>query len=256
MRDLRPKITILGSCRQDSLASNFIVSCIRDRLTYPHYTKEIIQAIRYCKGELSDGSLPLFAFREGLLHNKKPIKNLLTQEYFDSSLFAIEIASLKQYYFHGSWLHHLAAEPGYGFYGIEDIIKTTQQINEVESDILTIKGLLAPKPFFIISHIYTRKVGQRYELAKLLRQICSSHSIPFFDPVAWFNLVGGIDLFLVDEQVIGHYTSEGHRMCGYFYSLFIYKYFGLTSASFLRRKSSRMFTCLKANLYKCRDSIN
>jgi len=43
------KLTILGSCRQDSLYSYFDVTNIKEKLTYPHYSKEIIQAIEFCK---------------------------------------------------------------------------------------------------------------------------------------------------------------------------------------------------------------
>jgi hypothetical protein len=44
------KLTIFGSCRQESLYSNYSATNIRNNLTYPYYTKEIVQAIGFCKG--------------------------------------------------------------------------------------------------------------------------------------------------------------------------------------------------------------
>ena len=43
------KITIFGSCRQ-VIEQEFVISKIQEELTYPHYSKEIIQAIEFCKG--------------------------------------------------------------------------------------------------------------------------------------------------------------------------------------------------------------
>jgi hypothetical protein len=45
-----PFVTVLGSCRQDSLYGIFRVSKVRDGLTYPHYGNEILQLVRYLKG--------------------------------------------------------------------------------------------------------------------------------------------------------------------------------------------------------------
>ena len=53
------KITIFGSCRQQALGKYYSTTSIQESLTYPHYTKEIIQAIEYCKGisKISQGSV-------------------------------------------------------------------------------------------------------------------------------------------------------------------------------------------------------
>ena len=49
-------ITILGSCRQESLYKNYNITSIQKNISYPHYTKEIIQAIEYCKGIIYSSS--------------------------------------------------------------------------------------------------------------------------------------------------------------------------------------------------------
>ena len=43
-----PIITILGSCRQDSLYKKYKITSIKNNLSYPHYTKEVLQVIKYC----------------------------------------------------------------------------------------------------------------------------------------------------------------------------------------------------------------
>lgn len=48
------KITVLGSCRQYSLREDYSVTNIQEDISYPHYTKEILQVINFCKfGNLS-----------------------------------------------------------------------------------------------------------------------------------------------------------------------------------------------------------
>ena len=43
------KITILGSCIQHSLKNKYNITDIQEKLSYPHYTKEILEVIKYCK---------------------------------------------------------------------------------------------------------------------------------------------------------------------------------------------------------------
>ena len=58
------KVTSFGSCRQYSLGNHFDLTHIQEELTYPHYSKEIIQAIEYCKGyQKYDNDLTKYCFR-------------------------------------------------------------------------------------------------------------------------------------------------------------------------------------------------
>jgi len=66
------QLTILGSCRQDSLYHMFPVTPIRDSLTYPHYTKEVIQAIEFCQGVSTiPRELTRSLFRTGILSKQE-----------------------------------------------------------------------------------------------------------------------------------------------------------------------------------------
>jgi hypothetical protein len=63
-------VTVFGSCRQSSIRDYFNTTNIQDTLTFPHYTKEVIQAISYCKGisniKLEDTTI---CFSWGILKN-------------------------------------------------------------------------------------------------------------------------------------------------------------------------------------------
>jgi len=62
------RITILGSCRQDSLYNYYNITNIKNNLTYPHYSKEIVQAIEFCKGKSPiSHALTRSIFRSGIL---------------------------------------------------------------------------------------------------------------------------------------------------------------------------------------------
>ena len=64
------KISIFGSCRQYPLKKYFNTTSFQDDLTYPHYTKEIIQAIEYCNGTSQlNQSDTMYCFRTGILNN-------------------------------------------------------------------------------------------------------------------------------------------------------------------------------------------
>ena len=40
------RITVLGSCRQHSLQNKYSLTSIQEELSYPHYTKEILEVIK------------------------------------------------------------------------------------------------------------------------------------------------------------------------------------------------------------------
>ena len=63
------KCTVLGSCRQAFMNNSFI----QPDISYPHYTKEILQLIKYCKyGEtVVKQNETKYTFRTPILHNKE-----------------------------------------------------------------------------------------------------------------------------------------------------------------------------------------
>ena len=64
------KITILGSCRQHSLNKKYDVTSIQESLSYPHYTKEILEVIKYCKYQHISKNDTLKVFRTPILNKQ------------------------------------------------------------------------------------------------------------------------------------------------------------------------------------------
>jgi hypothetical protein len=174
-------ITVFGSCRQDSLYKNFNVTNIKNNLTYPHYSKEIVQAIEFCKNISSiPPELTQYLFRSGILEKRLKYSCDFKNTFDTTDLFVVEIASRIAYDYKGFYAHHILSEEKYGFNDCANIIQRDLTDEEIEHDILRMRELFDGKPFFIVSHICTRDSGKRYELVELLRKICSIHSIPFF----------------------------------------------------------------------------
>ena len=92
------KITILGSSRQGYITNNYDCTNIHESISYPHYTKEIIQVINFCKhGNLSLEET-LFTFRTPILY-KNPIYFKLPYNYDINELFDFnyDIVKIKNY---------------------------------------------------------------------------------------------------------------------------------------------------------------
>lgn len=215
------KLTILGSCRQDSLYHMFPVTSIRDSLTYPHYTKEVIQALEFCKGI---SAIPLemtqSLFRSGIL-SKRPLNAAqFYDDFFTTDVFIVEIASRITYTYKGFYAHHIVTETAFEFPDPGAVVIGELTDEEIEADLLRIKELIYPKKYMVVSHIYTRQSGKRYDLVKLLERLCEKHSIPFFDPIQKLGPSFGPALFK-DEPLLSHYTEYGHSQIAPFYKKFI-----------------------------------
>lgn len=208
----RPTLTIFGSCRQESLKTNYIVTNIRDELTYSHYTKEIIQAIEFCKG-ISNVSRKntKYCFRTGLLTDSEINYRQFLDSFSKTDIFIAEIASRISYEWEGLYMHHIATEDEYKFYDRKNINIRTLTDDEIEKDIIKIRDLLYPKPLVIVSHITTYKVGKRYDLVKLLETICKKLNIPFINPSECIT-PDNYDKIFVKEDILSHYTEYGHSI--------------------------------------------
>ena len=106
-------ITIFGSCRQTCINSHTNVSNILYELNYPHYSKEILQEIKYLKYRNIPDSLTKYCFRDGLLSNcrieiSNEKYNRLKTQFDNTSIFLIEIASRISYKWNNLYLHHIA----------------------------------------------------------------------------------------------------------------------------------------------------
>ena len=106
-------LTILGSCRQHSLNNIYNCTGIQEKLTYPHYTKEILQTIKYLKYKNLDDSEVLFTFRTPILEKKISDYNELKKDFDKTDIFVLEIASKMYYKYNDIYLHHIATEEQY-----------------------------------------------------------------------------------------------------------------------------------------------
>jgi hypothetical protein len=147
----------------------------------------------------------------GLLEKSTITPTSFTDQYNKTDMFVVEISSRIAYRYQGFFAHHIITESPYGFHDRQNIQQYDLTDQEIENDIVYLKDLLNPKPLLIVSHIYTRKAGKRYELVQVLKDICTRHSIPFFDPSDYLGDTVGV---YVNEPVLAHFTQKGHDLVG------------------------------------------
>jgi len=210
-------ITIFGSCRQLSVGAYVPTTSIMNDLNYPHYTKEVLQEIKYLKTRhLSDEDANV-CFRSGLLG--QPMSNwkydYLKSQFDNSTMFLIEIASRISYEWYNNeqnhYMHHIATEEQYGFYDRANIRIRDLSDEEIEEDLIQIRNELYPRPLIIISHFSTYNHGKRYELIRLLGRLCESYNIPFINQS---DIVCAHPNMVANEPVLAHYTDEGNAYVG------------------------------------------
>lgn len=210
-------ITILGSCRQTPIEQYYSVTKILENLNYPHYSKEILQQIRYLKYKNIPAELSKFCFRYGLLNKcdkqvTDHVYNSLKEQFNTTTLFLVEIASRISYKWNELYLHHIAENDEYNFYDKNNIVKEELTDEEIEDDIIQIRNELYPKPFIIISHFATYESGKRFELITLLKNICQRLKIPFINQSDIVKQYGR-DIIL-NEPILAHYTDKGKTYVG------------------------------------------
>ncbi len=202
-------ITILGSCRQVPVSKYCKITNILEGLNYPHYSSEILQQIRYIKYKNINEYDTQFCFRSGIL-SKNTISDLkyyeLKRDFYDTTLFLVEIASRIAYKFNNLFLHHIAEEDKYGFVYKNNIHKYELSDEDIENDIINIRNELYPKPFILITHFATYNYGKRYNLIKLLESICLKYNIPYINQS---DIVANNINILVDEPILSHYNHTG-----------------------------------------------
>lgn len=220
------KITILGSCRQHSLRNDYSVTDIQEKISYPHYTKEVLEVINFCKfGNLSEEET-LYTFRTAII-NSKPIyfTEELKNDFNSSDIYVIEIASKIKYQYNNKYLHHISVYDNYKLSIKNDIIESIQTKEEIEEDIIKIRDLLN-KPIIIVSHLVTRDYGERYILKLWLEEICTKHNILFIDPIKEIkkkNINTNLDEIFVEQKKIAHYNEYGHKIIKEIYKDYINK---------------------------------
>jgi hypothetical protein len=223
-------ITLFGSCRIRNIAES---NTINKEITYTHCTKEVLQCIKFIRGELDiPEKYRLYCFRKSILDNA-PIS--FDEKYNKmlnlSKLCIIEICSAKQYIHNNFYLHHISVDKRFKHHNIslsEDILNNyrikKQSDSEIENDILEIKKLLYPTKLIIVSHYNSKLNGEfiesRNHLIQLLDRICRRHSIIFINPTSVLSHLSQEDVL---EKDLGHYTKLGDSEFAKFMNEYINK---------------------------------
>lgn len=215
------KITILGSCRQHSIKdiSWIETSNIQEGISYPHYTKEMIEVVNWCNNNNISSEETIYTFRTCMIDKKGLINNEYWKNELNSSdIFILEIASKITYQYKNRYIHHIAKDEPRWNLRIENLVKTRYQTKEeIEEDILLLRKILN-KPIIIVTHIYTRIDGERYKLVEWIKDICDKYKIPYIDPIIELCKLLKIDdisklstqNIFVPEKSLAHYTELGH----------------------------------------------
>lgn len=223
-------ITLLGTCRLDSIRNH---NNLNNMINYPHSTKEVIQQIRYIKGEL-DIFEPYntCCFRTALDPMlRKPI--IYNDSFYDlfskTETFVIEISSIKKYSHNGFYLHHLSVDKRYPVHNgltppeiLNNFIIEKQSDEEIENDILEIQRLLSTKKIVFVSHYNTKLNGEYLEVRKhlieLLEDICTRHNINFINPALALSNYTQEQVILPDLE---HYTDFGKKVISDYFNEYI-----------------------------------
>jgi len=204
------KIAILGSCRQASLQSFTQTTCLMEEITYPHYSKETLQLVKYCLYNDINQSDTLSVFRTAILE-KSPIlwKPHFRAELLESDIAVVEIASRRTYTYKNLYVHHILSEKLYN--NGQEINQNLQGYDEILSDIIELIRLIQ-KPIVIASHLVTYCSGSRYELSSWLKEICKQLRIPYVNPIYELNKLGySSEQVVEDEEYIAHLNELGHK---------------------------------------------
>jgi hypothetical protein len=210
-------VTIFGSCRQDSLYKLFEVTEIRDGLTYPHSSGEILQVIKYVSDLSEMNDVPKYCFRNFQLGTKVKSRSRLVREFAKSEIVVIEISSRIAYKYGNLYLHHEWFDnPENG--SITSLTRGEVEIHletdsEIEENLLKALELCNGKRIILATHFTTYQSGSRFALVELIRQLGVKHKISVFDPSCLFELYDE-SLLVVQEKVLSHFTNFGHEIVG------------------------------------------
>jgi hypothetical protein len=212
-----PIITILGSCRQESLFKIFKVTRIRDGITYPHYANETLQLIRYCTDKNFDQSASPYMFRNQILGRRVLSKKAAAKDFSRTDIFVIEIASLIEYIHNGFYVHHEAYDnPDLRATNMyksgEPIVRQYQTLSDLQSVLEKILSIIEPRKVIFVTNVATRNPSTRSALNSFMKDFAKLNGCGFFDPSQL--LYRPIDEVFVIEPVISHLTDLGHTIYG------------------------------------------
>lgn len=218
-------MTVFGSCRQDAVQHNFAVTPIRDGLTYPHFTGEVLQAIAYCSRPYGPRP-PDLAFRTGQLGKRLIPRWLAFISFLRTDVFVVEVASALSYEGDRWVFHHELYD---NFENIQagqtrkiepellsSITPVVMDWMRIRRDLEKIITILGPKRVVFVTHFSTRDEGKRFELARAIECFLEEARIPVINPSNLLGRWAAEELF-VDEPVVSHYTPLGHSLIGGIY---------------------------------------
>lgn len=212
-------ITVLGSCRQYSVAP---MTDIQEKISYPHYTKEILEVIRFCKYGSIHPEDTRRILRTAILENRDiHYDEALKKTWEETDVFIIEIASNMAYLDTElqRYVHHIMYDDSRFNQDRHRIQQMFLDDETIEEDLVEIKKELTGKPIIIVSHIVTYQHGRRYELVSLLERLCKKHDLLFLNPTHEFEKRGlSITNYLMDSN---HYNDAGHAMVKTIYDDFL-----------------------------------
>ena len=209
-------ITLFGTCRLNQVNNH---NDLNNLINYTHSTKEVIQYIKFLKGELI---IPVpynkFCFRTAICENKYINHNdVYNKMFIDTDIFVIEICSNKKYIHNGFYLHHLCVDKRFSDYNkntpheiLNNFTIEKQSDDEIENEILEIQKMLYPKKIIIVSHYNSKQNGEyihsRNNLIILLDIICKKYNIAFINPT---NVLSNFTQEQVISNDLGHYNDIG-----------------------------------------------
>ena len=208
--DTKPVVTVLGCCRQDSIYSRYEVTGIREGLNYTHYPREAVEVVKTLSGE--SGWDPEIRFRNAQIGQVLASQEDLQRDFRRTDVFVVEAASRICYTDDkGRAYHHLIADDPKLRVRYPTVSVCELTTAEIESDLLQLSQLVAPRPMVLVSHVVTRDHGPRVQLKEEIREIARRMDVPFVEPLSGISL-GERRSFVEDEVVISHLTRRGHAI--------------------------------------------
>ena len=204
-------------------------------INYTHSTKEVIQQIKFIKGEIAIPSpYDILCFRTAMVENRNIVWDPSMLELFNNSKVCIvEICSMKKYIHNDFYLHnlcvHASAEPRFKIYTPSHIFSEYKCINqtedEIENDILEIQRMIYPKKLIIVTHYNSKINGEvipsRDKLIKLLIDIGIKHGIDVINPTEVLKTFDQNDVMYED---LCHYREIGASEFAKFMNAYVQKF--------------------------------
>ena len=212
-------VTILGCCRQDSIASIFVESQIRNDLTYTHSTKEVLQTINYLN-DLAFQDFSRYSFRTAQIAGRFAKRKRLMRQWRLTDVVVVEISSLKYYLKNGIEYHHEVYDNPEGLspdcirYINEDpgeLIEKFMSQAELLEDLSEIVKKLGSKKIVFATNFITRTKGTRYTIHSALKNFCRERDFQYIDTHEIFNH-WKIQEILIEEPILAHLSKLGHEI--------------------------------------------